>query len=364
MKRKKIWTCMTAAAIAAVVTACGGAATYESAADTCTAAPAAGGEIVGAKNAAAEYEYAAEEDAVAEAAAEDGGMSSGTYENTSSGAAVQEAVTKKLIRNVNLSVETTEFDALLANVSAEVEALGGYAENFSVNGYVQDGERTGYITARIPSERVDAFLGRISEQSNVVFHGESVEDVTLQYVDLDSHKKALVTERDRLLELLEKAETVADIIEIESRLSEVNYQIESMESQLRTIDNQVTYSTVCLDIYEVKVFTPAAEKGVWERISDGFGNNVYYLLTDLENLLIGFLISLPYMIAWIVVLGACLLIVWVCRKKWGVWAERRRKKREEKRRRRMPAGQEEDYEIIPAEGAEENKKDGQDGKTV
>ena len=68
--------------------------------------------------------------------------------------------------------------------------------------------------------------------------------MTLQYVDLESHKKALTTEQDRLIELMEQAETVEDIITIEGRLSEVRYQLESMESQLRTYDNKIDYSTV------------------------------------------------------------------------------------------------------------------------
>ncbi len=89
-------------------------------------------------------------------------------------------------------------------------------------------------------------------------------------MDLESHKKALVTEQDRLLELMEQAETVEDIITIEGRLSEVRYQIESMESQLRTYDNKVDYSTVYLYINEVRRYSPSEEAGVGERIKSGF----------------------------------------------------------------------------------------------
>ena len=80
-------------------------------------------------------------------------------------------------------------------------------------------------------------------------------------------------EQERLLSLLEQAETMEEIIALESRLTEVRYQLESMESQLRTMDNQVSYSTVYLSIEEVEHFTPPAEKGTWERISTGFSEN-------------------------------------------------------------------------------------------
>ena len=54
-----------------------------------------------------------------------------------------------------------------------------------------------------------------------------MDDVTLRYVDVDSHKKALETEQERLLALLEKAENVEDIITIENRLSDVRYELEN-----------------------------------------------------------------------------------------------------------------------------------------
>ena len=70
----------------------------------------------------------------------------------------------------------------------------------------------------------------MNEISNFVSRQESIDDVTLQYVDLESHKKMLEEEQKRLLELMEKAETMEDIITIESRLTEVRYQLESMEA--------------------------------------------------------------------------------------------------------------------------------------
>ena len=66
---------------------------------------------------------------------------------------------------------------------------------------------------------------------------------------------------------MEKAESIEDIITIEQRLSNVRYQIESMEAQLRTYDNKVDYSTVHLDVSEVKELTPVHEETLWERIS-------------------------------------------------------------------------------------------------
>ncbi len=219
---------------------------------------------------------------------------------------------RKLIRNVNLEVETETFEELLATVEDKTKSLSGYIEeSYTYNGsnYYGRGTRNANMTIRIPAERLDEFLSAVSEVSNVISRNESVTDVTLQYVDMESHKKALQAEQDRLLELLEKAETIEDIISLESRLSEVRYQIESMESKLRTMDNQVSYSTVYLYIEEVTKLTPVKEQTVWEKISTGFVNSLYRIGNGFTDFVIGFIIALPYLIVWAVIIVMLVLII-------------------------------------------------------
>ena len=132
---------------------------------------------------------------------------------------------------------------------------------------------------------------------------ESVEDITLQYVDVESHKKALETEQERLLELLEKAESMEDIITIESRLSEVRYELQSYESRLRTYDNKVNYSTVSIDICEVERVSRTPEKKTFfgeikERLSDNF----YDIGQGIRSFAIWFISSLPYLVIWVAVI--------------------------------------------------------------
>lgn len=353
-RRIHLWSAAVLVMAATCLTACGSRnmVYYE---ETAEAGMATDDGAVYTKSAAADtYEAWPEEAAAAEEAGEVMEYPKSNDVAGSEGAAgggealpEQTAVEKKLIRNVNLEVETTEFDNLLGNLTSEVAALGGYVENYSSSNYSAEDARTASIVARIPSEALDGFLDKVAQESNVVYRNESVDDVTLQYVDLDTRKKAMIVERDRLLDLLERAETVADIIEIESRLSEINYEIESLEARLRTIDNQVTYSTVYISIYEVKIYTPAAEKSVWDKIADGFGNNVYRVLDDLENLVIGFIISLPYLIVWIVfILILLFAVVLFCRilgKRKTRWAAGRQARRQ----KAVAAREQDDYEIIP-----------------
>lgn len=103
-------------------------------------------------------------------------------------------------------------------------------------GPTERSSRCSNLTARIPENKLDAFLTEVSGQGNVTYKNESVQDVTLQYTDITSRKKTLQMEQDRLWELLEKAESIDAVIALESRLSEVRYQLESIESQLRTLE--------------------------------------------------------------------------------------------------------------------------------
>lgn len=230
-------------------------------------------------------------------------------------------VERKLIRTVDLNLETENYDALIEGLETEINSLGGYIEykdayhgnyNSRVKGYRN---RHANITARIPANKLDEFTGRVAEIGNITYESESVEDVTLQYVDLSSHKKMLQTEQERLMTLLENAENIEDIIVIESRLSEVRYQIESMESKLRTFDNQVDYSTVHINVEEVEHYTPQPEKTTWERIKSGFSENVYRVTSGIKNFAIEFVIAIPIMLVWAAVITVGVIVIRVVLKR-------------------------------------------------
>lgn len=269
---------------------------------------------------ASEYKYAAAEEAAAEIAydsyyeEEAIEPEMGDTGNGAEAPEVNESATsqRKLIKTVDLSVETKDYDNLMVSLEKQIEELGGYIESLGAyNGSYYSGRtnRSANITARIPADKLDGFVKQIGEEANVVDRNESVEDVTLQYVDLDSHARMLEEEQERLLELLENAETIEDIITIESRLSEVKYQLESMKSQLRTFDNKVTYSTVHIYIDEVKELTPVVEQTAGERIAEGFAESLRDIGEGFKEFFIGFVINIPYIIVWAVILAIIAFVV-------------------------------------------------------
>lgn len=223
-------------------------------------------------------------------------------------------VERKLIRNVSMHLETREFDALTKSISDAVTFFGGYMEQSDVSGnslYWSDerSSRCSNLTARIPENKLDAFLTEVSGQGNVTYKNESVQDVTLQYTDITSRKKTLQMEQDRLWELLEKAESIDAVIALESRLSEVRYQLESIESQLRTLDNQIVYSTVYLSIQEVQVLTSTDPDTISVRIQKGLSRSFNTLKISSVDFLVWFISSLPILAVFAVLVFIAVIIL-------------------------------------------------------
>lgn len=223
-------------------------------------------------------------------------------------------VERKLIRNVSMHLETREFDALTKSISDAVTFFGGYMEQSDVSGnslYWSDerSSRCSNLTARIPENKLDAFLTEVSDQGNVTYKNESVQDVTLQYTDITSRKKTLQMEQDRLWELLEKAESIDAVIALEARLSEVRYQLESIESQLRTLDNQIVYSTVYLSIQEVQVLTSTDPDTIPVRIQKGLSRSFNTLKISSVDFLVWFISSLPILAVFAVLVFIAIIIL-------------------------------------------------------
>ena len=269
---------VTLCMLAALLAGCGGASKSTQAFDAAAAAPAEAAN-------GAYYDMES-------AKSEDGGLTGDTDSTV-----LPEG--RKWIITVNMSAETEDLDALMEALNGKISGLGGYVEDQdSYNGsmYSSRRYRSASLTVRIPAQRVDEFTEEMSGIANVVSTNLSREDITLSYVATESRVAALQTEEARLLELMEQAETMADLLEIESRLTDVRYELENRASQLRLYDNQVDYATIYLSIDEVQEYTPVEEPTVWERISGGFVSSIKGVGNGLLDLLVWVLAKSPYLV--------------------------------------------------------------------
>lgn len=219
---------------------------------------------------------------------------------------------EKLIRTVSMQLQTKEFDTLLTYLEGRVAELGGYVQSSQIfgNGMDSYGYRSASMTLRIPQSKLDMFVSGVSENATVVRKSENAENKTLEYADTEARLQSLQIEQERFLALLEKADTVENIIVIEQHLTELRYEIESYASTLKLIDNKVNYSTVTLDISEVNRIVPVEQNPtLWTRMKDGFADTWYDIKDGLADFSVWFVTNLLYLIIWAVIIVATVVIV-------------------------------------------------------
>lgn len=235
----------------------------------------------------------------------DGSASSGG--NLATTEKPSEQTDRKLIRTMNMTVNTLKFEEFTEKVRKSVTDCGGYIEQ-ATESAPSKGSRTATMTLRIPAGEADGIAELIGSLGEVVRSSEQMSDVTLSYVDTQSRLKALRAEETSLLELLESAKSVSEIISLQDRLSNVRYQIESAESTLRSYDNRVDYTTLSLTVTEVEEIVEEKELTVWEEI----GQNLSAAMKDLgiffRELFVLFVSSLPYLTVFVFLPGVIVFL--------------------------------------------------------
>ena len=250
---------------------------------------------------------------------DEGGYSVGNMSTpiTETQANASVAANRKLIKTVDMTIETVSFDETIANLRNKINAIGGYIESeYSYNGSLYNNSnqsKYATITVRVPDTELDGFVNDVSGIGNVTQKTTSTRDVTLNYVDTESKKEMYKAEQESLLALLEKAETIEDITYLTQRLTEVRYNIESMESSLRVYDDLVDYATVNFTINEVKVLTPTVivEKTPGEELKEGFATSIKDVLVDTRDFFIRLIINLPYIIRGLICLAIPVVIIFI-----------------------------------------------------
>ena len=315
-----------------------------------------------------QYSAGYAEEAMMEAASYDGDYGFGAVASSAMGSTntsdqeseAQPENPDKIIYSSEVTVETTEFDSAVGKVAGLVEAYGGWIETSSVSGsnYYQKSRgtastRDASYTLRIPSNRFQTLMDNLSELGNIPYSHIYTENVTSQYYDAEAHLKAYKTQETRLLEMMELAETVEDVIIIEDRLTELRYQIESLQSRLNNWDRRVSYSTVYLSLKEVREYTPETkvDPSYGEELAQALKDGLYNAGQFLKDLLVFLVEVLPVLV---ILAPIIWLVIFLVRKLISTIRVRRSEKREAKRRKKTAAAAELAGE---KETAAENKKE-------
>ncbi len=234
---------------------------------------------------------------------------------------------RKIIKTVNITAETLTFEDTLAKLEADVAALGGYVQSSNSYGksYEHYSDRRATYTVRIPAERLDEFVYGIEGSSNVISKTSKVDDITDTYTDIEARLSALRTEETRLLELLSQSGSLHDLLEIESKLSNVRYEIERYTATLKGYNTLIAFSTVNITISEVIEYTPEPIKAptFGQRISKAFSESWEEFADGCRNFAVGFVYSFPTLLVLAVITAAIVIFIKAMAKR----ARRRRMER-------------------------------------
>lgn len=220
---------------------------------------------------------------------------------------------RKIIRNANLVIESKKFTADVSSIEQRIAAIGGYVQSSYVTGREpkqwSDPPRSASITARIPADKLDVFLGDMKSIGEVIEENTGSDDVTMQYYDTESRVKVLKIQLERLQSILADSEKLADVLALETEIARIQYEIEQLTTDLRRWDNLVNYCTVTISLNEVTQFTsPTYEKGkLSDRIRDTFNRSVTSVIDFLE----GFLVVLIAIVPVLPILLVIAVIIWL-----------------------------------------------------
>lgn len=216
------------------------------------------------------------------------------------------SLAEKIIYTGSLYIETTEFDKAIESIESLLKEFDGFIEQSSVNGDSHqnaDGtsslvHRNASYTLRVPCNRFNEFFKRSGTIGNVLSSNTSADNITSMFTDSEARKDSLKVQEERLLAMMEKTDDIESLIELERRVSEVRYDIDSIERQLINWQRSVDYSTVSLTLREVEIYTPVTPVTLTfgQKLANAFADGWNGFKDFAKRFILWFARSLPTLI--------------------------------------------------------------------
>jgi hypothetical protein len=180
-----------------------------------------------------------------------------------------EGVVKKVIKTGDIEFQSKDIEKDYQSINKILSGTKAYIENESQS---KTTDRVYYnLTIRVPADQYDTLF---SKMSGIAFRldrkSSNIQDVTERYYDLKTRIKNKKVLESRYIELLQQANEISEILEIEQKLNEVRTEIESLEGQFRYLSKQVSFSTINLSFYEELPYSVETRqrKGFGQQLSD------------------------------------------------------------------------------------------------
>ena len=234
------------------------------------------------------------------------------YSGTGSTEAAAPAVdSAKIIYTANLTLESKDYETARSALDSALAEAGGYLESSSEYSDAGD-SRSVSLTYRVPQQNYENFLAAVAEAGNVTYKNQQADDVTAQYMDVETRLENLKNQRTRLQQLQQQADNLSDLLEIESSLTDVQSQIESWQSQMDWYNDQVEECTVYVSLSEVSTYSPPSE-GFGSRFVSALSAGWQNFVGGLQQVIVALAGAWPVVV---IAAAACAgFVVWKKKKK-------------------------------------------------
>jgi Domain of unknown function (DUF4349) len=170
-------------------------------------------------------------------------------ESQGTGASASQATDTKIIRTGSLGLEVPEVQPVMVTIAGIAATNGGYLSSSNV--YTGSGDREfGTLTLRVPAKNFDATLEAVKATGKVLNENVQATDVTEEYVDLTARKNSLTDQRDQYRRLLQKAETVEDILKVQVQIDRVQTELDRLQGRLNYLDSRIDLATLTVNLQE------------------------------------------------------------------------------------------------------------------
>ena len=209
----------------------------------------------------------------------------------------------QVIRQAQLTVTvgSGQFDSKLADVRALVQLQGGFISgtDAQANPVTNDQIRTGVITFMVPAAKFDDTIDKLARMGKVQKEHISGNDVSAQYVDLQARLANQEAQRNAMLALLKRAQSISDIIAVQNQIGQITGQIEQLKGQIQYIEHNTTYSTVTVSLLEAGAPVQNTPRDSW-----GF-------VTSLSDAAHNFVTTINYVITGLGAIGPIVILLWL-----------------------------------------------------
>jgi hypothetical protein len=208
---------------------------------------------------------------------------------------------KKVIQIGEIRIVVEDLKKVSLDVRSKIDEVGGYIESESLNEY------NSTARLRIPSQKLDDFVGYVEKSYQVESKNTSAQDVTSAYVDNEARLNNFKVQEAQTQEIMKKANTVEEILKVQNELFKVRAEIEALEARKKTWDRDVDFSTITLFANKKQIAIESKLKFLtgsefFKSMGKGFNESTTRIILSIQNLVI-FVISNIIMLSFLGVVG-------------------------------------------------------------